>query len=405
MFEYTLTEEDGLRCFAPKGRIDALSSSEIQKVFDDLIVAGERILIADMTAVHYVSSAGLRTFIATQKALKKAGGEIILLGMTDPVFDIFRMSGLVPLFRLVRSKGDIAGLLMKDAAGGETSTRKIDGITFEYTETGAGKGNLFPIGSQDKSAGSSYREEDVAIVTPAKMPFGCGLATLGDTYEEYRYLFGESLVMNNSFFFYPAVKHPSVDFLISANQNPGTTYKFLHGFGFTGSYRYTLAFRGDSGSVELAGLVKALFAVSRADLLGICILAESKGFWGMHIKQVPIAENKPAEGRSIFDRELFPQWIDFPVEPSYVNNTIAATGIAVRDRTFLNNDKSSLISEGSFFHIHGAVFDKAPLGSDADNFDKELLRVFNEREVYKIQHMLGQSRFSGGMAAIIELET
>ena len=108
--------------------------------------------------------------------------------------------------------------------------------------------------------------------------------------------------------------------------------------------------------------------------------------------------------KSIFDKELFSQWIDFPVEPSYINNIIAATGIAVRDRTCLGPERASLISEGNTFHIHGGIFDKAPLGSNMGNFSGELLRIFQEREVYKIQHILGQSRFSGGMAAIVEIE-
>jgi len=32
------------------------------------------------------------------------------------------------------------------------------------------------------------------------------------------------------------------------------------------------------------------------------------------------------------------------------------------------------------------------------------MRLFNDLQVYKIQHILGKSRFSGGLATIIELE-
>ena len=71
MFEYTFTIKDSLKFITAKGRIDAMSSSEIQETFDKLILAGERVLLVDMTAVNYVSSAGLRVFITTQKVLKK----------------------------------------------------------------------------------------------------------------------------------------------------------------------------------------------------------------------------------------------------------------------------------------------------------------------------------------------
>jgi anti-anti-sigma factor len=403
MFEYMITEENDLQCIVAKGRIDGLSSPDIGKVFDDLILAGERTLLLDMAAVHYVSSAGIRILVATQKALKKVGGEIILLGMTDPVFNIFKMSGLVPLFHMAATREEVYELRQRDGAPTKAITREIDGIHVTYVEKATGKGILFVVGSQDKMADSAYGAEDIVPVNPVEMPFGCGLAALGDNYEEYKELFGESLVINNTFFFYPAVKHPSVDFLINAHQNRDATYKFLHGFGFTGDYRYLLSFQGKETPLGLPALIRSFFAVSGANVLGLCIIAESKGIWGMHIKKVPSHENRPANGKSIFDHETFSEWIDFPVEPAFVNNIIVAAGIAVRDQASLG-PKASLIPEGNSFHIHGAIFDKAPLGSDIDAFDKELLRIFNEREVHRIQHILGQSRFSGGMAGLVEIE-
>jgi anti-anti-sigma factor len=403
MFEYRITDEDSLKCIAVTGRIDGLNSPEIQRVLDDLILAGARTLLFDITGVHYVSSAGLRVFISTQKTLKKVGGEIILFGMTAPVFEIFKISGLLSLFRMAASKEDVPGLVLGDAGPSRRTAREIEGIAIEYVEKEAARGSLLIVGSQEKTAESAYAEKDVVSVEPARMQFGCGLGALGDAYEEYKFLFGESMVVNNSFFFYPAVKHPSVDFLINANQSPDRTYKFLHGFGFNGDYRYLLSFNGKGVPIDLPALVRGFFEISKANLLGVCIVAESKGIWGMHIKQVPIAENRPATGKSIFEKETFSDWVDFPLEPAFVNNVIVAVGIAVREGTRLEGEKASLISEGSTCHIHGAVFDRTPLGSNVDGFNEELMRIFTEGEVYKIQHLLGQTRFSGGMAALVEI--
>lgn len=403
MFEYKITSEDSVTCIMAKGRIDALSSTDIKKIFDEFIIAGERILLVDMTSVHYVSSAGLRIFIGAQKELKKVGGEIVLYGLADPVLEVFNMSGLVRLFRTVTDKKNVSALIHKDSGRTEITTREFDSVTIEYIETEAGKGSLFTVGTQDRTADSSYTERDVVAVKPADMKFGCGLASLGDTYDEYKHLFGESMVINHTFFFYPAVKHSSVDFLINAHQNPGMTYKFFHGFGFNGDYRYVLSFQGKNEAVELPSLIGSFFNISRANILGVAILAKSTGFWGMNIRRVPIAGQKPDNGKSIFDSENFPDWIDFPVEPSYINNIVVATGIAVRERAFLDHEKACLVSEGSSFHLHGGVFDKAPLGDNIAGFDNEMMRVFNECPVHKIQHILGHSRFSGGMAAMIEI--
>ena len=223
MFEYTLRDEHSIKCIIAKGRIDALSFPEIQNIFDELILAGDRILLVDMTSVNYVSSAGLRIFISTQKELKKVQGEIILCAITEQVFEIFRMSGLTKIFRIIANTGEIPELLRKDTAERKIITRDIGNISFEYIEEKSKKGALFVIGLQDKLENSSYTEEDAIAVKPAEMQFGCGLAALGHVYDEFKDLFGESMTVNNNFFFYPAVKHPSVDFVLNAHRDPGIT--------------------------------------------------------------------------------------------------------------------------------------------------------------------------------------
>jgi anti-anti-sigma factor len=399
MFGYTLRDEHSIKCIIAKGRIDALSSQEIQNIFDELILAGERILLVDMTFVNYVSSAGLRIFISTQKELKKVQGEIILCA-----FEIFRMSGLTKIFRIIANTGEVPELLRKDRVERKIITRDIGDISFEYIEEKANKGVLFAVGSQDKLVDSAYTKEDVIAVKPAEMQFGCGLAALGHAYDEFKDLFGESMTVNNNFFFYPAVKHPSVDFVLNVHRDPGITYKLFHGFGFSGSYRYVLSFQSKNISTDLSSLIEGFFDITDANMIGLSFLAKSKGLWGMHIKQTPIAEHKPEKGRNIFDSENFSDWIDFPVEPAYVNHVVVGTGIAVRDRRFLDHEKLTLFSGESAFHIHGGIFDKAPFRNNASEYDNEIMRVFNELSLFKIQHILGQSRFSEGMAAIIEIE-
>ncbi len=405
MFEHTFTEENGLRCMVAKGRIDALSATDIQKIFDEWILAGERVIAADLASVHYISSAGLRAFVSAQKKLMKVGGEIILIGMTGQVFDVFRMSGLTGVFRVAADRDRLAELLHKEPAGGPVTASEVDGILLEHLEKKEeAKGSLFVIGSPDKTESSSYTEQDVVAVGAAGMPYGCGLAALGDTYGEYRNLFGESMTVQGSFFFYPAVRHSSVDFLIDAHRNTSLTYKFLHGFGFNGPCRHVLSFRGKEGAVALSALIGSFFRVCRADLLGVTLIAESQGIWGMHMKKVPLLEQRPANGKGIFDSENFSDWIDFPVDPSYPNHIVVATGIAARDRKVLGPEKQSLISEGSDFHLHGGIFEKAPMGNNLHGFNEELARIFNELQVYRVQHLLGRSRFAGGMAGIVELE-
>ena len=47
-----LLEKDRPKSLALRGRVDALSSAEIQKVFDRLIQAGERTILVDFAEVN-----------------------------------------------------------------------------------------------------------------------------------------------------------------------------------------------------------------------------------------------------------------------------------------------------------------------------------------------------------------
>jgi anti-anti-sigma factor len=404
MFECVVTDNQGYKCLLLKGRIDALTSPDIEKEFNALILSGERVIIADLAGVDYISSAGLRIFLGIQKRLKKAGGQVILFSPAGSVLEVFNISGMTKMFRIVSSMEEIGESIRPEEVITEVVSREFEGIVIEYEKLAADKGSISVVGSQDNLARAAYTERDVVTVKPSDMQFGTGLATFGEKYEDYKDLFGESMMINRNFFFYPAVKHPVVDFMIDSHVDANFTYKFLHGFGFNGPYQYILSFNCKNGFVEIDNLIKAIFDITDKNILGIVLLAESKGIMGMHLKKAPITEQRPDNGKDIFDPVNFPEWIDFPIEPADINNIIAGTGIAIKDRSLVRSGIKTIISEGSFFHMHAGIFEKGPLSKQLKDFEKELNRVLSELQIYKVQHILGKSRLSWGLAGIIELQ-
>jgi anti-anti-sigma factor len=76
-----------------EGRIDTVTSSELEKVINDEL-GNFNSLILDFTNLEYISSAGLRILVATQKKLKADSIPLVIKNVNDPVNEIFRMSGL-----------------------------------------------------------------------------------------------------------------------------------------------------------------------------------------------------------------------------------------------------------------------------------------------------------------------
>ena len=82
-----------------KGRIDTITSKDLDKEINDEIGNFES-LILDFTDLEYISSAGLRVLIATQKKLKTENITFVIKNVDDSVKEIFRMSGFDKILKI-----------------------------------------------------------------------------------------------------------------------------------------------------------------------------------------------------------------------------------------------------------------------------------------------------------------
>ena len=86
------------------GRLDAVSTPEIEKKVFDYINHGQYKLILDFGGVDYISSAGMRMLLSTTKKLKGLSGHLVLCSITTNVMDVFKMSGFDHVLELSEDK-------------------------------------------------------------------------------------------------------------------------------------------------------------------------------------------------------------------------------------------------------------------------------------------------------------
>ncbi len=402
----TINHEYGVTRVVIAGRIDSMSSAEIQNQLDELILGGSRLLVVDVEQVNFISSAGLRIFLHAQKQLERVDGQIIIYKVQEGVLRVFRMSGFDRIIQLADSEAALALACSPSQAAAGVIVTSTEGITFTHRLfAGVEPGTLRIIGSQEKLLSAGYDEQDVISIPQSQLHFGAGLATVGERYEEYKNLFGETLIINKNIFYYPAVKRPAVDYMFYTGEDVGTECKFFHGFAFAGSYSVLASFETTEAFITLDQLVEWMRVLPlRSPLAGIVLLAESRGLYGMNLKQIPVREHKPANGGEIFDAGQVGEWINYPIDPCDQNHIVAATGLVCRDKAACTEAVQKLFSGGSPLHLHAGVFEKGPLSKNIEQFSEEVQRILTELEIKKVQHMLGQSRFSNGMIGIIELK-
>jgi anti-sigma B factor antagonist len=92
------------------GRIDSATASQLGKALDEVTQAGRFKIILDLSGVEFMSSAGLRVLISTQKTCKRYNrGELVLALVPKRIYDALELAGFVPLFKFYDNILDAIG--------------------------------------------------------------------------------------------------------------------------------------------------------------------------------------------------------------------------------------------------------------------------------------------------------
>lgn len=92
------------------GRIDSATAPQLAAVLDDLIQQGQYNLVLDLGDTEFISSAGLRVLIDTQKKCQRLSrGELVLVRVPERIYDAFDLAGFVALFNFYDEPMDAVG--------------------------------------------------------------------------------------------------------------------------------------------------------------------------------------------------------------------------------------------------------------------------------------------------------
>lgn len=85
---------------AISGKLDAYSSGDLEKKLEALINGGSVQFVINLEKVEYISSSGLRVFLAGLKKVKKQNGDIKLACMQSNIKEVFDIAGFTDLFNI-----------------------------------------------------------------------------------------------------------------------------------------------------------------------------------------------------------------------------------------------------------------------------------------------------------------
>ena len=99
-------EENGIVFIAIKGRLDADTSPQAEKVVKEALEGQTTRILFNLNSLEYLSSAGLRVLLGAAKEMRRKDGKIVLCSLNAFVKEIFEVSGfqsLIPITDTVES--------------------------------------------------------------------------------------------------------------------------------------------------------------------------------------------------------------------------------------------------------------------------------------------------------------
>ena len=91
---------------AISGRLDGVSAPELEDHINRLLSGNVKRIVFDCSGMEYISSAGLRVFLAAAKQLQGMGGRCGFAALSPEVRNIFRLANFLELFEVRETIAD-----------------------------------------------------------------------------------------------------------------------------------------------------------------------------------------------------------------------------------------------------------------------------------------------------------
>ena len=98
MMNFEIKNENGVLTGILNGRLDSAIANQLEKDMQPLMDSADKDIVLDCTGLEYISSSGLRLFLALRKEVGKKGGTLALSHINDDIRSVFTITGFINLF-------------------------------------------------------------------------------------------------------------------------------------------------------------------------------------------------------------------------------------------------------------------------------------------------------------------
>lgn len=100
-FDLSVSDNEGVKIFHLRGRLmDQQQADHLMQVLDEHLTGSSAHVVLDMGELQYMNSTGLNIMISVLTRTRKAGGEVVLAGLSMGVRQLFVVTKLDTVFRI-----------------------------------------------------------------------------------------------------------------------------------------------------------------------------------------------------------------------------------------------------------------------------------------------------------------
>jgi len=385
--EITREKSGDLLVLRLQGRLDANWSGHVQNALAGAVRDGEHRVHLDMSAVAYVSSAGLRVLLASYKQLKGING---FLGITRPSAEVRSVLELAGLDLLIAVES--AALPPGAQAGEPFTSAGAAWETYQLPPLG-GAFRLAACGDPDAlRRGTAGADSPRQVFGAGRIALGVG--ALGASVADCAPRFGELLAVDGLAAFQPSDGSSRPDFVVSegALRPEGRLV-----CGLTGEGRFPLLARfeanRDKRMIPLAEVARTALSLAGTPVAVFVALTETAGLVGAALRQSPAPAATPGA------RFAFPEirdWLSFTSERAHRDSTSLLVGVVARPETSFAPLLRPLGSPDLQAHIHAAAFPYRPLRKGPIDLHQSVRDLFESQGLQAVLHLLADRREFNG---------
>ena len=106
--ETEIRHDNNITTISVKGSVDALTAAALTQTINGQIDDDHVDLVIDLTALEFMSSAGLRTLLGAVKESRSHGGDLRIVSTNAGIDKVLKMSGFHNIAKVFTSQADAA---------------------------------------------------------------------------------------------------------------------------------------------------------------------------------------------------------------------------------------------------------------------------------------------------------